>query len=310
VGCFAQIRWPNAHGEAQGEWYVAKIEGLVTDDAGVLLHMLKYDDKTVWKHNLAEFEFRVLDVSLPKEYNQVPRDFGQSLSKRAAMGTVEKVATGAKVTSPKKRKNATTLNKVEKMFPCPNCAAYFPTKATTNAHLRKRECFVRPPQPHGEIVGAIIKIYWQNAHGRNKGEWYLATVLEYNADELIHHLQYEDESCFWSPLAQFEWTMVNDAGATKSDAPAIIDTAQEDEQKPATRAGEVTVHVDKGHLSKKRKAANLKKPSATKSQKGEVSDLSATQGSIKEVKGLRDKGVCSSGVQSRQKKQAKKTKAR
>ena len=193
-----------------------------------------------------------------------------------------------------------------------------------------------------------MQIYWQNAHGRNKGEWYvplheripshaapyddliallialdttcwlhvaldtryLATVLEYNADELIHHLQYEDESCFWSPLAQFEWTMVNDAGATKSDAPAIIDTAQEDEQKPATRAGEVTVHVDKGHLSKKRKAANLKKPSATKSQKGEVSDLSATQGSIKEVKGLRDKGVCSSGVQSRQKKQAKKTKAR
>ena len=66
---------------------------------------------------------------------------------------------------------------VEKMFPCPNCAAYFPTKATTNAHLRKRECFVRPPQPHGEIVGAIIKARgvpgrdegWAGARGQGQG---------------------------------------------------------------------------------------------------------------------------------------------
>lgn len=178
-------------------------------DSNGPVHMLKYHDQSIYSHKMSDYQFRIIDMGLPTHMNPVPLNFGKGKSKR----TVERED------KPDTGKSMPDSSGPARAFPCKLCGALFSSRAQVTAHNKKRECIPKPPQPHEEIVGEKISVYWQNAHGRYKGEWYDAEVLAYVREERdgeihkLHHLKYDDESCWWSPLSEFEWVLVKPASS-------------------------------------------------------------------------------------------------
>lgn len=142
---------------------------------GAAIHVLRYNDRSVYGHHLPDYHYTVLDCSLPPHINKVPPTFGRGKCK-----SLQEIPLFEAPSSHLDQKGEQASAKEAKPYPCKRCGFVFSSKAALATHTKKRECIPKPPPPAGEIVGHKIKVYWQHAHGKYRGEWYVASVLAYN----------------------------------------------------------------------------------------------------------------------------------